>query len=141
MDGKHASGKTKVLITDCENLLPMSSKVILFPPGYTVNNSHFNDIVAGDEFTLTPKLVEVDDDVFFDEVEFKKEASYEAYLKKRTTSCILLEMVKDGKGVRHKGMSADDTDEAKKKKLQEERKKAKQRKAAKKIKPEHTPSE
>ena len=102
----------------------MSKIIILFPPGYTVNNEHFNDVKAGDVFSLTPKLVEADDDEFFD--------AYEKYLKKRTTSCILLEMVKDGKGVRHTGMSKEDTEEARKKKLADERKKAKERKLAKK---------
>jgi phage protein D len=41
-------------------------------------------------------------------------------------------MVKDGKGVRHTGMSKEDTEEARKKKLADERKKAKERKLAKK---------
>lgn len=97
----------------------MSKIIILFPPGYTVNNEHFNDVKA-------------DDDEFFDEATFKKSGTYEKYLKKRTTSCILLEMVKDGKGVRHTGMSKEDTEEARKKKLADERKKAKERKLAKK---------
>jgi len=110
----------------------MSKIIILFPPGYTVNNEHFNDVKAGDVFSLTPKLVEADDDEFFDEDTFVKSGTYEKYLKKRTTSCILLEMVKDGKGVRHTGMSKEDTEEARKKKLADERKKAKERKLAKK---------
>jgi phage protein D len=110
----------------------MSKIIILFPPGYTVNNEHFNDVKAGDVFSLTPKLVEADDDEYFDEDTFIRSGTYEMYLKKRTTSCILLEMVKDGKGVRHTGMSKEDTEEARKKKLADERKKAKERKLAKK---------
>jgi hypothetical protein len=131
VDLKHGE-KAFRTIADSENLLPMSKIIILFPPGYTVNNEHFNDVKAGDVFSLTPKLVEADDDEFFDEATFIKFGTYEKYLKKRTTSCILLEMVKDGKGVRHTGMSKEDTEEARKKKLADERKKAKERKLAKK---------
>jgi hypothetical protein len=110
----------------------MSKTVVLFPPNYKVNNEHFNDVKAGDVFSLTPKLVEADDDEFFDEATFKKDCTYEKFQQKRTTSCILLEMVKDGKGVRHTGMSKDDTEEARKKKLANERAMTKQRKLAKK---------
>jgi hypothetical protein len=121
----------------------MSNTIILFPPNYTVNNEHFNDVKAGDEFSLTPKLVEINDDEFFDKDTFKKECTYEHYQNKRTTSCILLEMVKDGKGVHHIGMSKDDTEEARKEKLKAERATAKARKAVKKrnaVIPEHTGS-
>ena len=109
----------------------MSNVTIVFPPNYTVNNEHFNDVKAGDIFSLTPKLVEIDDDEFFDEETFEKNATYYHYVNKRTTSCILLEMVKDGKGVRHTGMSKEDTEEARKEKLQADRFAAKQRRIAK----------
>lgn len=131
VDGKHAVGKTRT-IAGSSNLLPMSNIIIVFPPNYTVNNEHFNDVKAGDMFTLTPKLVEIDDDEFFDIATFTSECTYAHYQNKRTTSCILLEMVKDGKGVRHTGMSKEDTEEARKEKLHADRFAAKQRKIAKK---------
>lgn len=130
MDAKHAVNETRA-ITGTANLLPISKKYIVFPPNYTVNNEHFNAVKAGDMFSLTPKLVEADDDMFLDDADFKKNAcTYTQYLDRRYTSCILLQMVKDGVGVRHTGMSKDDTEEARKEKLKAERAAAKLRKRA-----------
>ena len=144
VDLKHATNETRT-ITNSDNLLPMSKTIFVFPPNYTVNNKHVNDVKAGDVFSLTPKLVEVDDDEFFDDATFKKSCTYDNYQKKRTTSCILLEMVKDGKDVCHTSMSKGDTEEARKAKLKAKRAASKQRRSAKKrsgtsVKPDVTGS-
>lgn len=83
-------------------------------------------------FSLTPKLVEIDDDEFFDSETFKMNCSYEHYLDKRNTSCLLLQMVKDGTDIRHTGMSREDTEEERREKLKSERAAAKKRRNEKK---------
>ena len=116
----HAKGNTKT-VTNSQNLLPMTTTLVVFPPNYPVDNMHFNDAKPGNEYSLKPKHVEILQDDFEDEADFKSNATYQDYCDKHTISCILFEMVKDEKRVHHTGVSKEDTEEACKQKIKEER--------------------
>jgi hypothetical protein len=103
----------------------MTTTLVVVPPNYTVNNMHFNDAKLGDEYSLKPKLVEILQDDFEDEADFKANATYQDYCDKHTISCVLFEMVKDEKKVHHTGVSKEDTEEARKQKIEEERRREK----------------
>ena len=122
----------------------MTTTLVVFP--FSCNNTHFNDAKAGDQYTLKPHVIEILDDDFEDEKDFKDESSYEDYLNKRTISCVLFEMVKDEVAVHHTGFTKDDTEQARKEKIEADREKEKKariarRKELKKMKAEDTTTE
>lgn len=118
----HSEGKTKS-VDSTSYLLPMTSTLVVFP--FSCNNTQFNNAKEGDEHSLTPTIVEVLDDFFMDEDDFKNESTYEDYCNKRTISCVLFEMVKDGPKKHHSGFTRDDAEEACKERIEMERVKEK----------------
>ena len=101
----------------------MTYTLVVFP--FSCNNTQFNNAKEGDEHSLTPTIVEILDDYFIDEDDFKNESTYEDYCNKRTISCVLFEMVKDGRKKHHSGFTRDDTEEARKERIEKERLKEK----------------
>lgn len=71
-------------------------------------------------------IVEILEDFFVDEEDFKKESTYQDYRNKRTISCVLFEMVKDQDAVHHTGFTRDDTEQARKERIELERQKEKE---------------
>lgn len=104
----------------------MTKTLIVFPEGYTVNNSFFNDAKAGDEYSLKPIVIDCSNESYSSKEEFDEDVkdqliTYEDWVGKWDISAILFEMVKDEEKILHTGMRREDTEEAKAKQIEDER--------------------
>ena len=120
---KDSSGKT------VGGLVPVGDVIIMFPNGLTCSNEYFNDGVKhADEFSVTPKCIDIVNDELDNELFLAAVAAGTAFKKyedKRQVSTVLFEMVLDEKEEAYGIPTLHDTEEYKKQQAAKEKEKRK----------------